>query len=109
VVQTSDGAVATARRLVELFEDDRARIWPAGRRAGSALRIHDALKARPLLTLQEAARRAGLSFPSAAAGMSVLADLGIGRELTGKRRNRVFVYDRYLATLSRGTETGRGE
>jgi len=41
--------------------------------------------------------------------MSVLADLGIGRELTGKRRNRVFVYDRYLATLSRGTETGRGE
>lgn len=104
VVQTSGGAVATARRLVELFEGDRARIQPSGRRAGSALRVHDALKARPLLTLQEAARRAGLSFPSAAAGMSVLAGLGIARELTGKRRNRVFVYDRYLATLSEGTE-----
>jgi len=109
VAQTSDGAVATARRLVELFADDHARIRPAGRRAGSALRVHDALKARPLLTLQEAARRAGLSFPSAAAGMNVLAELGIARELTGKRRNRVFVYDRYLATLSEGTEARRGE
>jgi hypothetical protein len=41
--------------------------------------------------------------------MNVLAELGIARELTGKRRNRVFVYDRYLETLSEGTEARRGE
>lgn len=29
---------------------------------------------------------------------------GIARELTGRRRNRVFVYDRYLAILNEGTE-----
>ena len=33
-----------------------------------------------------------------------LVNLGIARELTGKRRNRLFVYDRYLAVLNEGTE-----
>jgi hypothetical protein len=36
--------------------------------------------------------------------MDLLIELGIAPELTGKRRNRRFVYDRYLATLNEGTE-----
>jgi hypothetical protein len=35
----------------------------------------------------------------------LLVGLKIARELTGKRRNRLFVYDRYLRTLNEGTET----
>ena len=30
--------------------------------------------------------------------------LGILREITGKQRHRLFVYDRYLAILNQGTE-----
>ena len=36
--------------------------------------------------------------------MKILADLGIARELTGRKRNRVFVYDAYLKILNEGTE-----
>jgi hypothetical protein len=36
--------------------------------------------------------------------MDALAELGVARELTGKKRNRVFVYDRDLALLGEGTE-----
>jgi hypothetical protein len=36
--------------------------------------------------------------------MELLVELGIARELTGKRRNRLFVYDRYLSLLGEGTE-----
>jgi len=36
--------------------------------------------------------------------VDVLVELGVARELTGKKRNRVFVYDRYLALLGEGTE-----
>jgi hypothetical protein len=32
--------------------------------------------------------------------MELLDGLGIVRELTGKRRDRLFVYDRYLASLN---------
>jgi len=104
VAETGDGAFVTARSLGELFQEDRARIQTNGRRAGSALRVHEALKTRPVATLQDVAQRASLSFPAAGAGMKLLVELGIVRELTGKKRNRVFVYDRYLALLSEGTE-----
>jgi Fic family protein len=104
VRETAEGAVETAQRLVALFREDRERIVPTGRRAGSVLRVHDALKARPLASMQEVCSRSGLSFPAAGSAMALLVELGIARELTGKRRNRVFAYDRYLSILSEGTE-----
>ncbi|HKR64618.1 MAG TPA: Fic family protein [Thermoanaerobaculia bacterium] len=104
VRQTAESAVATAQRLAILFRDDRERVSRAGRRASSALQVHEALKARALVSLQDVSARTGLSFPTVAASMDLLSDLGIARERTGKRRNRVFAYDRYLTMLSEGTE-----
>jgi Fic family protein len=104
VSQTAEGAVATARRLAALFATDRERIAAGGRRAGSALRVHEAFKARPVTSMQDVRRRSGLSFPATAAGMELLRELGIARELTGKRRNRIFAYDGYLSILNEGTE-----
>ena len=104
VKQTAEGAVSTAQRLSVMFGADRARIETAGRRAGSALRVHDALKARPILSMPEVCRTTGLSFPAVSSAMDLLVQLAIARELTGKRRNRLFVYDRYLSILNEGTE-----
>jgi Fic family protein len=103
VAATADDAVRTARGLVDMFDADRAKIQGLGRRAGSALRVHETLKSRPVLLLPEVVARSGLSFPTASAGMDALESLGIVRELTGKKRNRVFAYSRYLSLLSEGT------
>ena len=103
VAETADGAVATAGDLSRLFDGDRQRLQAAGRRAGSLLRVHETLEARPLVTLTEVVARSGLSFPAASSAMEELVNLGIASELTGKKRNRVFAYDRYLATLAAGT------
>ena len=46
----------------------------------------------------------GLSFPTASKAIDALVGLGIAREITGGRRNRLFAYDAYLAILSEGTE-----
>jgi Fic family protein len=104
VRETAEGAVATARRLAAMFSADRERISGGGRRAGSAMRVHEAFKARPVTSMQDLRKRSGLSFPATAAGMELLRELGIARELTGKRRNRVFAYDAYLSILNEGTE-----
>lgn len=104
VQQTAEGAVSTTQQLSAMFKEDRNRIENAGRRASSVLRLHDAMKARPLLSLQEICHISGLSFPTASTAMDQLVKLGIARELTGRRRNRLFVYDRYLAILNEGTE-----
>jgi Fic family protein len=104
VEETADGAVDTARRLTALFASDRERILPTGRRAGSMLRVHDALKARPVTSLPEVVKTTGLSVPTAGVAMDGLVSLGIARELTGRKRNRVFAYDGYISILNEGTE-----
>ena len=104
VAETAAGAVSTAHRLLSMFEQDQSRIRQTGRAAGSALRVHQELRARPVAPIQELARRTELSFHAASAGMQVLEALGIVRELTGKKRYRLFGYEQYLAILSEGTE-----
>jgi Fic family protein len=102
---TAEGAVETVQRLSGMFQADRVRIEGVGRRAGSALRVHDLLKARPIRSLPEIRQATGLSFPAITSATALLVGLGIARELTGHRRNRLFVYDRYLAILNEGMET----
>jgi Fic family protein len=104
VETTATGAVETSQRLVALFKEDVARVQTRGRAAATMFRVLQALRERPVLTLNEVARRTGLSFPTAAKGMAGLVDIGLSRELTGNRRNRVFTYDRYLAILGEGTD-----
>ena len=104
VKETAEGAVTTAQRLAALFQEDRTKVEAAGRRAGSAVRVHELFKARPILSLPGICAVTGLSFPGASSAMDVLIERGIARELTGKRRNRLFLYDRYLGILSEGTE-----
>ena len=109
VAEAAQGAVDTAGRLSELFAFDRSRIESVtGRRAGSALRVHEALKARPLRSIADLATTTGLSFPAAAAAVDALVGLGVAREFTGRRRDRLFVYDRYVAILGEGTEVSAG-
>ncbi len=104
VESTATSAVNTTQRLVKLFKDDASCIQERGRATATVLRVYDALRERPAITLNEVCRRTGISFPTATKGMNALLELSIARELTGQRRNRVFVYGRYLSILSEGTE-----
>jgi Fic family protein len=101
---TATRAVETARRIVDLFDADTRRIQQTGRAAASALRVLSALRQRPALTLQALCREHGMTFPTASKAMQILTAAGIARELTGQRRNRVFVYDAYLKILNEGGE-----
>ena len=83
---------------------DRERIAAEGRRAGSALRVHEALQERPILSIPETCRRTGLSFPAVSAALRLLERAGLVREITGFSRNRVYVYSEYLRILNEGVE-----
>lgn len=104
--ETAESAVATARELMDLVRRDEAQLQAAGRWAGSALRVLAILSERPLVTLKEVRRRTGLSAPAVGDAMSRLVEIGIAREVTGKRRNRAFAYEAYLAALSRESSAG---
>ncbi len=100
VEQTASGAVRITQRLTAIFHEDADRIKDLGRSSTATLRIFDALCQRPIVTINEICRRTGVSFPTATKGMLALINLGIVREQTSQRRNRVFLYNRYLSILN---------
>ena len=104
VAETAQGAVQTAQRLLALFRQDSQRIQAAGRGAANALRVLNALRSHPVSSLKLLRTETGMSFPTASKVMQTLIQLGIARELTGQRRNRVFVYEGYLNILNEGSE-----
>jgi Fic family protein len=104
VSTTSDQAVETTHRLLALFREDSAHVQALGRSAANTLRVFNALSARPLATIGSLRDSTGTSYPTAARAVNALEKLGIVREITGRKRERVFAYGRYLEILSEGTE-----
>jgi Fic family protein len=59
-----------------------------------------------VITITGAAHEAKVSFPTASAALKRLAELKIVREITGRARDKVFLYQKYLDGLN---ERGRAE
>jgi len=104
VIDTSQQGVASARRLIELFDRDKDKISTLKRAAASALRVHSELQKAPLLSVPVAAKKLGISQPTIQKSLDHLTKLGVVREVTGKRRRRIYEYTSYLKILDEGTE-----
>jgi Fic family protein len=104
VTEVASNAVASARRLTALVERDRERVRAIGRRAATALQVHEAMQREPVTTIPRLAARTRLSVPGVTAALERLLSLGFVREVTGRRRGRVYSYVPYVELLSEGTE-----
>lgn len=104
VKETSEQAATAGRRILAIFDEDRKQIDQLGRASGSAMRLFQTLQRKPMLTIPSAADKLQLSQPAVTSAFANLMQLKIASEVTGRQRGRVFVYDRYLAELSEGTE-----
>jgi len=101
---TARQAADTAVQILQLFEADRKKIRGVGRKAASSLAVHEHLQAHPMTKIGPAAKELKLSIPTVTSALETLTKLRIVKESTGKRRDRLFVYPRYLSILSEGTE-----
>lgn len=103
VIEVATAATETTRQLVHLVETDRQRILAIGRAAASTSRLHELMIQRVVFRIPEAARTLGLSEPTVASAAEHLRRLGIAREVTGRPRNKLFLYSKYLGVLEEGT------
>ena len=108
VVESAQGAVVTAQQLTALAAGDRERVRTLTR-GTTTLEILRCLQERPVITVTQLSARAGVSFATATKALAQLESEGIVKEMTGRKRNRVFSYDAYLRILSEGTEPALGE
>ncbi len=104
VTVTATQAVETAQQLVDSANKDRDEIRGLGRAAPSALRIHRALMERPITAAGWLVEKTGITPATINKGLAHLQRLGIARELTSRKRNRLFSYTGYVDIMNRGME-----
>ena len=93
--------IDAARERLRDVEPRLHALAQGGTAVGTGINAHPEFSARFCAELSKAT---GLSFPAAGAGVRTLMSLKIAKEITGRKRDRVFSYQRYLAVLSEGTE-----
>lgn len=105
VVEVAQSTTETTQRLVSMVERDRQLIHGFGRAAATAHRVHDLATRFVLVGAAHTAQHLSLTEPPVYAAIGRLEEAGILREITGRRRGKLYAYAEYLAILNEGTET----
>ena len=97
VASVSREATETARRILALREDHRARVTTGlGRAAGNGHKVLEHLYQRPIVSVADVETLTGTSYTAANVLVSRLVELGVLVEAPGYRRNRLFRYQAYI-------------
>ncbi|HAT1773585.1 TPA: Fic family protein [Legionella pneumophila] len=102
VVETANQAVSTAQAILTLFREDRKQIELAGKLAPSLLLVHYYLQKHPTTDSKKVMKNCNISLPTANSALNYLLKIGIVKEITGRARNKIYVYQKYLDILSEG-------
>lgn len=103
VASVSLEATDTARRILALREDHRARVTQGlGRAAGNGHKVLEHLYQRPILAVADVEALTATSYTAANNLVSRMVELGVLVEATGYRRNRLFRYQAYIDLFGEG-------
>jgi Fic family protein len=100
VREAADDGVNVASGLFELLGKDRKRLAAHERSTVAALQLLDVLPDHPVVTAARVAKLLKITAPTARKAVEIAADAGILREVSGKQRDRVFAYHKYLQVLT---------
>lgn len=104
VATIGEETVITARELFVIVTGDRERVLKESGTSVAALRLFEALPVQPIVTVATVMRTLETTKPTAGRAIEVLRAAGVLIERTGRRRDRSFVYQKYVDRLSDGTD-----
>ncbi len=99
ITETANEAVATAMKISERLDSDIQRVRASGKFTGSLQQVFDLLKKNPYLTAAATVKKTGLTLPTVNSALTTLEELKILREITGRKRDRVYEYHAYVSIL----------
>ena len=105
VVESSEMASIAAIDIYKLHEVDRLKLQDKNVRSNFTLmKIFDVLCKHPIVTTKDLQKLALIdSYVTASRNIQIFKELGILKEMTGKKRNKKYVYENYLNILKRDT------
>ena len=98
---TSDNAVETVRRINEMRNSDLEKVIKKGVSKEKSIILFNHLYRSPYVNIKSVEKLTASKNPTAIGIVNNFVDLEILKEVTGKKRNKVFVYDRYLKMFER--------
>lgn len=97
MIQTGENAIAALKEILALKKDcEEQRIYKLGKKVSSAKLLLDHLYHQPILDADEIATALKLSLVSSYKLIDDFTRLGILKEITGFKRNRIFVFGEYF-------------
>lgn len=96
VAVTANKAVEAARKIINVRKADTQKILKLGRSAEKGTELLYGLYKSPIVRIKDIERMAKLSNPNTLILTEKFLRLGILKEMTGQKRNRVFSYERYI-------------
>ena len=96
IIETASGGIETFDGILQLQEKEDDLVRPLGRRAAKAREVIRALYERPLTDAARVAAITDLSMTAAYNLINAMEEAGILKEITGAKRNRLYLFERYL-------------
>ncbi len=104
VCNSAKQAIQTALDINNLFDHDMAKIATLGRARFSCEQALEYMKRLPQVTTPLLASELSMTAPTARSALNHMVRLGIIEEMSGKKRDKVYVYRTYLDLLEEGAE-----
>ncbi len=96
VIETAKNGIKTFDGIMQLQKQTDIKIQSLGSRISKAKKVIDYLYKRPMITADKVSEIASVSMPSSYKLISGLEDNNILKEMTGRQRSRMYVFDSYI-------------
>jgi Fic family protein len=103
VAMIGEETVTTAQDLFVIVTSDRLRVLREAASSVAALRLFEALPVQPIVTVATVMRVLDTTKPTAGRAIEALRAAGVLVERTGRRRDRSYIYQKYVDRLGDGT------
>ena len=99
VANVAEEACKTSNKIIDLKKKDKNKIIESYKETSKVVIFHEKLFDRPVVSVNDIAKIMNTTFPTAADICKKLIELDILEEITGKERNKLFAYKKYLDIL----------
>jgi Fic family protein len=102
IIETCQNSSQSLKDILELKKEcEEKRIYTLGKKINSAKNFLDYLFQQPIVDAEMVARQTGLSLVSSYKLLEDFMRLHILKEITGAKRNRLFVFEEYLSLFKK--------
>jgi len=99
----SSEQIETAQQLFKLHQTHRTKILRSKKTSIGAVQLFEILPTHPMVTISRVVKLLRTTKPTASKVVSLLTELQILKEVTQKRRDKIFLYKTYVDILRKDT------